>query len=429
MRQIFMQATSGDGAQIVRRAADRGAKNIATVPANGDGRDCDLIILHLPNDEVEPFLDDIEGLGELEVSINPNGVYTLDPPVNRPEEDHLETRRGSSLEIAIEGLNSAGTWAPLFGYAGVAGMVVWIGLYGGTWFLLTAAMLIAPFAGPAMNTAIASATGDLGLMRHATGRYFAGIATTAAVAALLTGLVGPEMPTTIMSHVTSLSAFTVLLPVAAGAAGALYLIYAGQTSLISGAAVGILVAASLAPPSGAIGMAAVMGRWDIVSTASFVIALQLVGINAAATALLRVSGVSHLSAREGRAHSRSFPITMAASLVAVVALVVLQQYAGTPLQRTTVALEAEAAIDDAVTASGIGRLVDTDIWFTPYVEEADRMIAVVYVAPIDGDGGRVTWDDRDAVETEVEGLVAEAFTGLALSRPPLIDVVLLAPAG
>ena len=52
-----------------------------------------------------------------------------------------------------------------------------------------------------------------------------------------------------------------------------------RSNLVSGAAVGILVAASLAPPAGLVGMAIAISRWDMVTSGLFVLLLQLVGIN------------------------------------------------------------------------------------------------------------------------------------------------------
>lgn len=51
---------------------------------------------------------------------------------------------------------------------------------------------------------------------------------------------------------SQISIAAVLLPLAAGAAGALNLFQSERSSLVSGAATGMLVAASLAPPAGII---------------------------------------------------------------------------------------------------------------------------------------------------------------------------------
>ncbi|MGB3613274.1 MAG: DUF389 domain-containing protein, partial [Elainellaceae cyanobacterium] len=70
-------------------------------------------------------------------------------------------------------------------YAAIAGIVVWVGLYTNSSFLLTASMLIAPFAGPAMNVAIATARGDTALLWRSLLRYFSALAVCIVTSALL----------------------------------------------------------------------------------------------------------------------------------------------------------------------------------------------------------------------------------------------------
>jgi hypothetical protein len=153
---------------------------------------------------------------------------------------------------------------------------VWVGLLTDTVFLLVAAMLIAPFAGPAVNAAIATARGDAGLLGRALARYLAAVATA------------------------TVSGVAVLLPLAAGAAGALQLVQSERSSLVSGAAVGLLVAAALAPPAGVVGMAATLGAWEMVGNAAFLLALQLAGINLAGALVFRLSGVTSRGSRYPR---------------------------------------------------------------------------------------------------------------------------------
>ena len=124
------------------------------------------------------------------------------------------------------------------------GVVVWIGLFTNTIYLLTAAMLIAPFAGPAMNTAIATARGDWSLLRRTLLRYVAALAVTIAIAGTLSSILHQNTTTELMVATSNLSAVAVLLPLVADAAGALNLVQSERSSLVSGAAVGMLVAAS-----------------------------------------------------------------------------------------------------------------------------------------------------------------------------------------
>jgi uncharacterized hydrophobic protein (TIGR00271 family) len=178
----------------------------------------------------------------------------------------------------------------LIGYSVAGGIIAWIGLYTNTGFLLVAAMLVAPFAGPAMNTAIAASAGKSSLLWKSLMRYFLAIGLAVIVAAVLSWLVGQKHATTMMVEISHISQVAILLPLVAGFAGAINLVQSERDSLVSGAAVGMLIAASLAPPAGIIGMAATFGDWQLVRSGVFLLLLQLAGIQLSAALVFRFLG-------------------------------------------------------------------------------------------------------------------------------------------
>ncbi len=89
--------------------------------------------------------------------------------------------------------------------------------------------------------------------------------------------------TPLMIEVSHVSRIALLLPLISGFAGAINICQSERDSLVSGAAVGVLVAASLAPPLGLMGAGIYMQEWDIVLSSIFRIVLQLLGIHLAAT--------------------------------------------------------------------------------------------------------------------------------------------------
>jgi len=197
-------------------------------------------------------------------------AIALRPPASEAPQQVKNVTSRSPIEIFLSGLQSVGSWRSFLAYAAVAGVIVWIGLYTNTSYLLVAAMLIAPFAGPAMNTAIATARGDLQLLGRSVPRYFSALLVTIAITFLLSLLLQQQSATSLMLDSSQVSAVAVLLPLAAGAAGALNLVQSERSSLVSGAAAAMLVAASLAPPAGIIGMASAIGYGSLwtVSTLS-----------------------------------------------------------------------------------------------------------------------------------------------------------------
>lgn len=341
MRQVQIQLQHGRAADAVAIAERHGAATLSWWSAHsGTGDQVDMLSLTLPNARLEGLLEDLEAHGPIEASLPSTGAFAFQPPSSTVPDALDDITPRSPLELYLSGRQSAGGWAGFLSYAVIAGVVVWIGLFTETIFLLTASMLLAPFAGPAMNTAIGLVSGDTDLLRHSVARYAAGIGTTAAACALLTLAVGQTRITGLTSSVLSVSVVAVLLPLAAGAAGATHLAQSEHSSLVSGAAVGMLVAASLAPPTGGLGIAVALGRWDLLGPGLFLVVLQLTGITLVAAGVFRLYG---LSARQGRfSASRRRLLAKGVGVTTLVLglLLVIQVVAAPTLQRSSLVREA-----------------------------------------------------------------------------------------
>lgn len=325
MRQVLLQVPRGCGEQLITVARELGASTLTRLEG-GNGRDeqVDVLVVTLPNASVGPLIDRAQELGDTEASIPGAGAFAFEPPAGEPPDELVDVTPRSPYEVVLAGQQSAGSWRGFLTYAGVAGVVAWLGLFTETVFLLTASMLIAPFAGPAMNTAISIASGRPGLLRHSLLRYAAGIGLTAAVSALLTYAVGQEVTTTLMASVLTVTVVAVLLPLVAGAAGATYLVQSEHSSLISGAAVGILVAASLAPPASAVGVALALGRLDLAAHAAFLVVLQLAGITVSSVVVLWLYDVRPQRQRFGAEQPNLLWAGLGAAAALVAGLVALQ---------------------------------------------------------------------------------------------------------
>ncbi|MBD0389089.1 MAG: DUF389 domain-containing protein, partial [Nostoc sp. C3-bin3] len=245
MRQLIIQVPRGNGKAVIDIAKSHNGTNLARFEGNAE-EPIDVVIIHLSNQEVGKVLEKLQDLPKVQITLIPTGVMTLQPPASEAPQQVVDVEERSPIEIFLSGLQSVGSWRGFLGYAALAGFVVWIGLYTNTAYLLVAAMLIAPFAGPAMNTAIATAWGDRKLLGRSILRYFAALAVTIATTWLLSLILRQEIPTSLMVDSSQVSAVAVILPLAAGAAGALNLVQSERSSLVSGAATGMLVAASLA---------------------------------------------------------------------------------------------------------------------------------------------------------------------------------------
>lgn len=426
MRQLTVRVPRGHADEVLQAARAHGGVNLAAMAAAGeDGAALDLVLVQVPNPAVGPLLGALERLPGLHVTLLPQGVIPLRPPPDEAASQATDVGARSPFEVFLGGLQSVGPWGGFLGYAAAAGVIVWIGLVTEAVFLLVAAMLVAPFAGPAMNAALATARGDAALFGRSLGRYVAALAVTIVVTAAGSWVMDLRAATALMVQISLVSAVAVLLPLVAGAAGALNLCQSERSSLVSGAATGTLVAASLAPPAGLVGMGAVLGEWGMVRASAFVLVLQLVGINLAGAVVFRLYGLSPRGVRYSRGR-RWFAFAAWGGSVAALAGLLALQFADTPaLQRATLAQRAREQVREVVVQSGLARPVDSDVRFRPTGGgQRDRMLVVLHVER-SGAGavsaGAVSREEIGRLLAEaVRVRLAEGFDAI-----PLVDVTVL----
>lgn len=423
MRQLIIQVPQGHGKEVLALAQQHQGTNLAQIGATTGDRPLDLVIVHLSNREVEDFLNQLEQLPEVQATLLPSGVMALHPPANQAAEQVKNVELRSPVEIFLSGLQSVGSWKGFLGYAALAGVVVWIGLYTNTSYLLTAAMLIAPFAGPAMNVAIATARGDRKLLKRSLVRYFAALSVTIAVALILSLLFRQSIATPQMVERSQVSTVAVLLPLAAGAAGALNLVQSERSSLVSGAATGMLVAASLAPPAGIVGMAIAIERWDMVTGGVFLLLLQLCGINLSAALLFRKSGLSTQGARYSRGKKAVFPIALFITTVALSGLLFWQLTTSPNLQRGSLAQRANATVQQMIEQESSAQLVESNVRFTrSSIGGQNTLLTVLYVQR----SPDATLSDaaiRDRLTEAIQTRLTQQYQNIT----PLVSVNVLAP--
>jgi uncharacterized membrane protein len=365
-------------ARAVRTWAGRG-RDVGRGPV--DGEPVAVVEMSLTNRAVGRLLEDLRPLGdEVAVTFAPQSVLTVAPGRSEAPDQLVDVEALSPDEVFLAGLQSIGSWRGFLAYAAAAGAIVWIGLLLDSIVLQIAAMLIAPFAGPAMTAALATATGDAVLFGRSVLRYGAALATAIAVAAAVHALLGPETATVGMVGAANVSSVAVVLPLVAGAAGALNLMQADRSSLVPGAATGVLVAAALAPPAGTLGMALAIGRWDLVVPTAFLLGLQLAGLNVGGAVAFRAFGLSPARARYGRGDGPASLALLGASAVVVAGLVGVQLADAPSLQRSTVEQSAADRIARVVDDVDDVSLVERRVRFTrAEIEGQDTLLAEVVV--------------------------------------------------
>jgi uncharacterized membrane protein len=423
MRQLLIEVPRDQGKDALEILKDHGAVNMSLLEGTRDETPIDLIIAYVSNRKVERVIDALDGWDDLRLTLSPHGMMPLRPPSEKTAEQVTDVSTRSPIEVFLGGLQSIGSWRGFTAYAVAAGVIVWVGLTTNTVYLLIAAMLIAPYAGPVMNTAIATARGDARLLGRSILRYCAGLLFSAGSTAFLTFMAHLESPTALMVDVSKVSATAILLPMAAGAAGALNIIQSERDSLVSGAAVGMLVAASLALPAGLVGITAIIGRFDMLVDTIFVLLLQLIGINLAGSLVFRLFGLSSSGARYPRGRPWIFPVALLSAIVVLGGLVTWQWSVGPDLHRPTIERMAETAIEEGIRSIDVAVPIEVNARFTrPQIERQRRTLLVVaYVKRKDG-GNRTTKEIASRVADSIrQSLLAKHFQVTPVVQVNVLD--------
>lgn len=440
MRQLIVQVPRGSGRRALAIARRCGGTNLwrlegdacpapagpaapAERAASVGERPVDLVLIHVSNGVVEPLVGALQEIPEMHFTLLPQEVIALRPPAEEAPEQVTDVDARSPLEVYLAGLQSIGGWTGFLGLAFAAGVVAWIGMFTSTFYLLTAAMLIAPFAGPAMNAALATARGDAQLLGRSLLRYAAGLGVGVGTGALMSWLLQQRIATEFMVAVAELSSVALLIPLVAGAAGALGLVQSERSSLVSGAAIGLLVSVSLAPPAALVGMALVLGRWDMVASGAFVLLLTVLAINLAGSLVFRAYGVRARGVRFARGRDAVFVGALAVTLVALGGMMAWQ-FSGPPdYQRSTRAQRASHEVQRVVEDSGLARVVETNVRFTRAdIGGQNSLLAVVYVQPADGVDLSAA-----AIRRQLTERIQARLRQAGFRVTPLVDVTVLQP--
>jgi uncharacterized hydrophobic protein (TIGR00271 family) len=380
MRQLWVKVDAGKGQDILELANQQDALNPMLFQVKDRTGEHDVVIMNIDNMSVREVLKQLDSLEGAEITFYPQDVYPLSPPNSEVPKHITSVTNRSPVEVWLNGLQSVGTWTGFLGYAAAASIIVWIGLYTNTAFLLVGAMLVSPYAGPAMNFSMATATGDPTLLWRNLLRYFISLLVTVVMAWLLSVVLGLESATSLMVNISQVSSVAVLLALVVGAVGALHLSQATNNSLVTGASVGALVAASLAPPAGLIGMSAAVGRWDMAVNGVFILVLQLLGINLGGALVFRYFNMSAEGTRFQRGKNSLFYKSLGVTLVGMAAMLWWQFSSSPDLQRETRSQRVLEQVQQIIDEYPDAQIIEANLRFTrPSPERSDTLLGVIYV--------------------------------------------------
>ena len=273
-----------------------------------------------------------------------------------------------------------------------------------------------------MNAAVATARGDAGLLGRTLFRYLVGLTVAIATAGLTSLVLGQRLATTLMEQTASISATAVILPLVAGAAGAISQGQSERSSLVSGAAIGMLVAAALAPPAGLVGMAAALGEWEMAKGGLFLLGLQLAGINLSGALVFRLVGLNPEGSRYSRGRGWVQKASLLATLLALGGFLAWQFGNAPELQRASLAQRAEVAVHRAVGAGGPVQVVETTARFARAdIPDQNTLLVTTYVEQM----GPSARPPAEARERTLRERIGRELRREIPEATPLVDVTVL----
>ena len=361
-------------------AKKHGGVNLLLQNADSPEGDIDIISANLHNDSVEGFIKDIEKFEDIRVTLLPGDVLAMYPPGGDIARQVSNPRSLSPIEVYLKGIQSVSSWTNFVAFAAVGGIIAWAGLFTNAVYLMVAAMLIAPIASPIMNIAIATSRGDIKLFWNSTVRFLVSLLIIIAISYGLSVIADIEIPTNLMINVAELSEFYMILPMAAGAAGALSLTNSERSSLISGAAIGMLVSVSLAPPASVIGIAIAMNRWDFISSGLLSVTGTLLGVTLGGTVVFRWYGLATQGSLYERGEKYFYYAIVTITALILLSLLSWQFFAAPQYLTQTREQRAEELAREIVMESRMAEMLNANARYTDItINNSRRMLTLVYV--------------------------------------------------
>jgi len=198
-------------------------------------------------------------------------------------------------------------------------VVATIGLIENNVAVVIGAMVIAPLLGPNLALSLATALGDVSLMRKSIMALLSGVTLAVLISALIGKFGGfDNLSSAELMSRTNAGLDSVVLALASGAAAALSL-----TTRQSSALVGVMVAVALLPPAAALGITLGQGNYVFAIGAGLLLAVNVVCVNRASKLVFFIKGVHPRTWVEKEKAQRAMVIYVAGWLVTLAILLLI----------------------------------------------------------------------------------------------------------
>ena len=425
MKQVVVQVRTEQVGDVVALGHEHGAAEPSHHPVTVGGRDgWTRLLVNMPNERIGGFIDAVgDRMDDVEFVIPTTESVPLRTPIGDVRDRVTDVSRRSTLELVLEVMQSLGTWTGMLLYSAVSGLVAAYGVIFGVPFLLTAAMLIAPVGAPAMVAVMGVTMGDTWMLRRGSIRFLVAVAVLAAAGAALGLLYDLEQSTAMMETLTNLSAWSALLGVAGGTAGAQAQVQAERDSLVTATATGFLVAVSLSPPAAVLGLSVAIGRWDYVALMAFLLALTFAGILTGGSLSLRLQGLGPRQMSASRGRRRTQRLLGGLGVVLLGALIAWQVAQGPGFRKADLVRSAERATREAVSTVPGYRVLAANASFTTadaQWHEGEGLLIRLVVTET-GEGGTAQLEG-EAVRETLRSVVRERVLAAMDNVQPFVNV-------
>lgn len=292
MRQIKVLVSEDQRDAVIGVLDDEGIEYVRQ-RAWADDEEQWLVEFPVPTDAIGYVLDQ---LGEAGVEEDQYTVVTSVETAMTPQVEPLRERFASDFdpltdeELRSKVLDLSHDTRSFLAMILLSAIIATAGLLVNSPAVVVGSMVIAPIVGPVLTAAVGATTGDREMLVHSTWLQGAGLAVAVVGAwAFSVGLqFGGFVPATL--DITSIdlialrvapTVFTVVVGLAAGAAGAYGLATKGPTSLI-----GVMIAAALIPAAATVGIAAAWNEPRIAIGSLLLLVLTMILINVSAFSVL-----------------------------------------------------------------------------------------------------------------------------------------------
>ena len=239
-------------------------------------------------------------------------------PRDEPEPSATEEKSPEriSREELYEDIKAAAQCTRVFlTMVALSTIVAAVGLYYNSVAIIIGAMVIAPLLGPNVALALATALGDLALLRHALLTALAGIATAMVLSAVIGVLLNVDPATPEIASRNAVGLGDIAVALASGAAGALAFTTGASATLI-----GVMVAVALLPPLVTFGLLLGGGHAALAMGALSLFLMNLICVSLAGVTTFLMQGIRPTNWLEKDRASKAIRISIGLWVILLAAL-------------------------------------------------------------------------------------------------------------